>query len=210
MIRKTLSFFVFLALTIMLVLGLTSCDSNNSQSNNSTKEIYMNETGSWSNGVEFSIYNHKETSELDFGLYKYTTNDKFLVIGLRVYNGSSETFTADGTDVWLLLNDTKIHQQNIAERHVQGYDDISQSPTVTKEYFLFFEIGSNVSMNDLKLVINNGGFTDSESLIIKLTNAPKDSVVDLNYGYEDKKETYKFYSGTSIVPSNDLIVSTVS
>ena len=91
--------------------------------------------------MEFSIYNHKETSELDFGLYKYTTKDKFLVIGLRVYNGSSEVFAADGTDVWLLMGETKIYQQNIVERHVQGYNDINQSPTVTKEYFLFFEIG---------------------------------------------------------------------
>ena len=181
-------------------------DQNNTnkedQSNSGVTEIYMNEVGTWSNGVEFQIYNHKETSEIDTGLYKYTTDDKFLIIGLRVYNGSSGSFTSSATDVWLLLGDTKILQQNIVERYAQGYDDISQSPTVTKEYFLFFEIGKEVSMSDLRLVINNGKFFSSESVIIKLQDKPKDSTVELNYSYDNKKEDYQFYSGTSLVPSN--------
>ena len=199
---KKVSFVLMLLIFVTLIFS--SCNSNDNSSNekNDTNEIYMNQKGSWSNGVEFSIYNHRETSELDFGLYKYTTNDKFLVIGLRVYNGSSEVFSADGTDVWLLMGEAKIYQQNIAERHVQGYDDINQSPTVTKEYFLFFEIGNNVSIGDLKLVINNGGFFDSESLVIKLKNSPKDCTVTLNYACERENDTYSFYSGTTIYPSN--------
>lgn len=206
---KRRSFLVGILL-LLIVFVFASCNSNDNSSDekSNTNEIYMNQKGSWSNGVEFSIYNHKETSELDFGLYKYTTNDKFLVIGLRVYNGSSEVFAADGTDVWLLMGETKIYQQNIVERHVQGYDDISQSPTVTKDYFLFFEIGNNVSMSDLKLVINNGGFFDSESLVINLKNALKESLVTLNlYDNETKVLDYDpdtiLQSGSLPIPQRD-------
>lgn len=208
MYRRILSLFITVMISIACIISLNSCSTNdndnnkNDETNSNVKEIYMNEVGAWSNGVEFQIYNHKETSEIDSGLYKFKTNDKFLILGLRVYNGSSSTFTSSATDVWLLLGETKILQQDIVEKYAQGYDDISQSPTVTKEYFLFFEVGKDVAMSDLKLVINNGKLLSSESVIIKLKDAPKDSTVELDYAHDGKKETYHFYSGTSIVPSN--------
>ena len=68
---------LLMLLFLSAILILSGCNSNSDFSNekNNTNEIYMNQKGSWSNGVEFSIYNYKEPSELDFGLYKYTTDN---------------------------------------------------------------------------------------------------------------------------------------
>ena len=139
------------------------------------KEIKMNEIGRWSNGIEFTVFDCKETTEIKSTLYHFTTDDKFLIIKLRVYNGSPETFASDGTDVWLLKDNIKIHQVDIAKRYQNGYYDINQGATITKEYDLFFEIGKDVSVNDLKLVINDGERFGSESIIINLENAPKNN-----------------------------------
>lgn len=162
----------------------------------------MNEKGSWSNGVEFEILDHRVTSEIKSSYVTYTTQNKFIVLKLQVYNGSSNAFSADATDVWLSVNGAKIYQQNFVERDVNGFSDINQSPTTTKYYYLVFEVGNDISMDDLKLVVHNGSIMKSESIVINLKNSPKDCTVVLNYAYERENDTYNFYSGTTVYPSN--------
>ena len=199
---KRQSFLVGILL-LLIVFVFASCNSNdNSSDKNNTNEIYMNEKGSWSNGVEFEILDHRITNEISSSYTTYTTQDIFIVIKLQVFNGSSSAFSADATDAWLTVNGAKIYQQNFVERDVNGFSDINQSPTTTKYYYLIFEVGSNIPMEDLKLVVHNGSLMNSESLVIKLKDAPKDCEVTLNYSYEREDDKYTFYSGTTIVPSN--------
>ena len=110
---------ILFAMIILLSVTLffSSCNSNdNSSDKNNTSEIYMNEKGSWSNGVEFEILDHRITSEIKSSYVTYTTQNKFIVLKLQVYNGSSNAFSADATDVWLSVNGAKIYQQNFVER----------------------------------------------------------------------------------------------
>ncbi len=202
---KNRIFNFFLCSLFLIVFGVffIGCkNENDSESSATSNEIFMNETAYFETGVSFEIYECKEKYQISDGFYNYTTDDKFLVIGLRVYNGSSEVFKADATDVWLTYNGAKINQQSIVKGYANGYNDISQSVTVTKEYYLFFEVGKDVAIKDLKLIIHNGKILKSESVIIKLENAPKDCQVTLNYSYDDKIENYEYYSETTLVVSN--------
>jgi uncharacterized repeat protein (TIGR02543 family) len=199
---KKILFAMMLLLSITLIFSSCNLNSNSSDDENNTNEIYMNQKGSWSNGVEFEILDHRITSEIKSSYVTYTTQNKFIVLKLQVYNGSSNAFSADATDVWLSVNGAKIYQQNFVERDVNGFSDINQSPTTRKYYYLIFEVGNDISMDDLKLVIHNGSLLNSESLVVKLENSPKDCEITLNYSYEREDDKYSFYSGTTIYPSN--------
>lgn len=200
---KTKILFVMLLL-LSATLIFSSCNSNDifSDEENNTNEIYINQKGSWSNGVEFEILDHRVTSEIESSLVTYTTQNKFIVLKLQVFNGSADAFSADATDVWLTVNETKIYQQNFVERDVNGFSEINQSSTTTKCYYLVFEVGNDISMDDLKLVIHNGSLLNSETLVIKLKNSPKDCTVTLNYSCERENDAHSFHSGTTIYSYN--------
>ena len=117
---------LILLLTTTLLFSLVSCSTDNSEEESATNEIYMNQKGSWSNGVEFEILDHKTTSQLTGSYTTYTTQDKFLVIKLQVFNGSSNAFSAEATDVWLIYNGAKIYQVDIVDRQINGFSDINQ------------------------------------------------------------------------------------
>ena len=199
---KKILFAMLLLLSVALIFSSCNSNDNSSDEENNTNEIYMNQKGSWSNGVEFEILDHRVTSEIESSLVTYTTQNKFIVLKLQVFNGSADAFSADATDVWLTVNETKIYQQNFVERDVNGFSEINQSPTTTKCYYLVFEVGNDISMDDLKLVIHNGSLLNSEALVIKLKNSPKDCTVTLNYACERENDAHSFHSGTTIYSSS--------
>ena len=199
---KKILFALILLVSVTWIFSSCNSNDNSSDEKNNTNEIYMNEKGSWSNGVEFEILEHGITSEIKSSYITYTTQNKFIVLKLQVYNGSSNAFSADATDVWLSVNGSKIYQQDFVERDVNGFSNINQSPTTTKYYSLIFEVGNDISMDDLKLVVHNGSTMKSENIVINLKNSPKDCTVVLDYAYERENDTYNFYSGTTVYPSN--------
>ena len=82
---KKILFALILLVSVTLIFSSNSNDNSSDEKNN-TNEIYMNEKGSWSNGVEFEILDHRITSEIKSSYITYTTQNKFIVLKLQVYH----------------------------------------------------------------------------------------------------------------------------
>ena len=178
-------------LFLLLLFSATAC-SNSGGPNNQLEEkagalgdSYIGQAINFSNGVQFTLLDYQTTNKVG----SYTTENIFLIITVRVYNGSSEAFRSDATDVCLMMENTKILQQSFVSLLIDGYDDISQSATTTKEYKLYFEIGKGVAVNTLNLEINNGKILNSEKVTITLNSVPVFSYKELYYTKNDDNIT---------------------
>ena len=79
---KKILFAMIILLSVTLIFSSCNSNDNSSDEKNNTNEIYMNQKGSWSNGVEFEILDHRITSEIESSYVTYTTQNKFIVLKL--------------------------------------------------------------------------------------------------------------------------------
>lgn len=158
-----------MALAILLCLGMVSCSPAEEQEK--SNECYLGETVAFENGVEFSVTSAKFQTEIQgtYATHRADEGNKYVLLRIKVVNNSNEGYSAEGNEIWLNHNGARIAQINLIKNWADGFDDISQSPTTTKTYNAFFQVGEQVQMSDLALVITNGSFFNNDAVKIWLT-----------------------------------------
>ena len=157
-----------MALAILLCLGMVSCSPAEKQEK--SNECHLGETVAFENGVEFSVTSANFQTEIkQDGIYSIRRADKgnkFVLLQIKVVNNSNEGYSAEGNEIWLDHHGARIAQIDF---WADGFDDDSQSPTTTKTYNAFFQVGEQVQMSDLALVITNGSLFNNDAVKIWLT-----------------------------------------
>lgn len=156
---------------LSLILALTSlfgiaCDNSPTNTESKEKIAYLYEPIAFENGVEFSVVGFDWKREIKAGFSTYTTEDIYLLLKVKVKNGSNEEYSAKSTDIWLLYGETKLKQVDIVFVLDDGFCSISQSATTTKTYYTCFELAHGILLDDLVLVIDNGEWLGNEQVKI--------------------------------------------
>ncbi|MBQ3063664.1 MAG: hypothetical protein IJC99_02525 [Clostridia bacterium] len=160
---------IVMVLATILCLGMVSCSPANEQKK--SNECYLGETVAFENGVEFTVTSAKFQTEIQgtYATHRADEGNKYVLLQIKVVNNSNEGYSAEGNEIWLNYNGARIAQINLIRNWEDGFDDISQSPTTTKTYDAFFQVGEQVQMSDLALVITNESLFNNDAVKIWLT-----------------------------------------
>jgi hypothetical protein len=158
----------YIAVLIILALWLafSSCGTEELPT-----KCNLGETIAFGNGVQFTVTEAKFATEIKgiYSTYRADEGNKYLLLKITVANNAKESYHADGTDIWLNYNGARIAQIKLVERWENGFDDVSQAPTTVVTYNAFFQVGNQIELSDLALVISNGKSLLEERLTIMLT-----------------------------------------
>ena len=159
--------YIALILSIALWFAFSSCGTDEKP----PTECNLGETVAFTNGVQFTVTEANFATEIKgtYTTYRADDGNKYLLLKITVVNNSKETFKSDGKYIWLNYNGARIAQIKLVSTWSYGYDDIMQSPTTSVTYNSFFQVGNQIELSDLALIISNGRSLFEERLTIMLT-----------------------------------------
>ena len=158
--------YIALILSIALWFAFSSCGTDEKP----PTECNLGETVAFTNGVQFTVTEAKFATEIKgtYTTYRADDGNKYLLLKITVTNNSKETFKSDGKDIWLDYNGARIAQIKLVSTWSYGYDDIMQSPTTSVTYNSFFQVGNQIALEDIDLIITDGKTLGGQALTIHL------------------------------------------
>jgi hypothetical protein len=157
--------YIAVLIILSLWLAFSSCGTEKIPT-----KCNLGETIAFGNGVQFTVTEAKFTTEIKgtYSTYRADEGNKYLLLKITVANNAKESYYAEGTDIWLNYNGARIAQIKLVERWENGFDDVSQAPTTVVTYNAFFQVGNQVPLEDIDLIITDGKALGGQTLTIHL------------------------------------------
>lgn len=174
--KRPVSFFVFLAGAFIIIVLLAlpsflmrSCKQNASSSENK-QEVYIGETVTNSNNVEFTVLEVKNTKKIGFS----STDGNFIAILIKIYNGGEKSWFQNPNNCTLLLNKSKFDYSTATYElsdSMSGLDDIN--PGISRTVSIVFETPTTTKNDRYILQLKGFSLIDDGVKIVLAQNPNK-------------------------------------
>lgn len=137
---------------MLSLIGMMAC-TNNAEKN----KLYIGDTfATWEKGLNMKVVNVSTASIMEGKFTTYKATGKFVIVQIAVRNNTNDIFYSFDSFVYLLYGETRLTQTTLIKNFSDTWDNIALSPTLTKSYYAVFDIGEQINVNELQIIIGNG------------------------------------------------------